>query len=88
MQVQTSFYQFGAIRNPELIGEIANNFGSQVCVVAIDANYEDGQWVANLNGGRVSTEEHMLEWHRRQKAGEPVNILTSMTHDGVKGVSE
>ena len=34
-----------ALRNPALIGEIARHFGSQVCVVAIDANWEDGRWL-------------------------------------------
>ena len=39
-----------ALRNPSLIEEIAKNFGSQVCVVAIDANYENGDWICYLNG--------------------------------------
>ena len=46
-----------ALRRPELINEIAKNFGSQVCVVAIDARQEEnGQWICYLNGGRIPTE--------------------------------
>ena len=51
-----------ALRNPSLIEEIAKNFGSQVCVVAIDANYENGDWLCYLNGGRIPTEKHLYQW--------------------------
>ena len=36
-----------AIRNPDLINQIAQHFGSQVCVVAIDANYEENDWICD-----------------------------------------
>ena len=42
-----------AIRRPELIDEIAGHFGSQVCVLAVDAKQTDGGWRCYLNGGRV-----------------------------------
>ena len=51
-----------ALRNPKLIEEIAKNFGSQVCVVAIDANFEMGDWICYLNGGRIPTEKHLFQW--------------------------
>ena len=52
-----------AIRRPELIDEIALNFGSQVCIVAIDAKLEaDGKWYCYLNGGRIRTDRTLLEW--------------------------
>ena len=74
-----------ALRNPELIGEIAGNFGSQVCVVAIDANYENGEWVCYLNGGRIPTERKLFEWAAEAESRGAGEILfTSMTHDGVK----
>ena len=38
-----------ALRNPKLIEEIAKNFGSQVCVVAIDANFENNDWICYFN---------------------------------------
>lgn len=74
-----------AIRNPKLIDEIASHFGSQVCVVAIDANQEDDDWICYLNGGRIPTNKHLFDWAREaadRGAGEI--LFTSMTHDGVK----
>ncbi|OUO54295.1 imidazole glycerol phosphate synthase subunit HisF [Parabacteroides sp. An277] len=74
-----------AIRNPKLIDEIASHFGSQVCVVAIDANQEDDDWICYLNGGRIPTDKHLFDWAREaadRGAGEI--LFTSMTHDGVK----
>ncbi len=74
-----------AIRNPELIGVIAENFGSQVCVVAIDANFENGKWVCYLNGGRVTTDKELFTWAKEAESRGAGEILfTSMTHDGVK----
>ena len=51
-----------ALRNPALIEEIAKNFGSQVCVVAIDANFENNDWLCYLNGGRVPTDKYLFQW--------------------------
>lgn len=44
-----------AIRNPQLIDDIARHFGSQVCVVAIDARQTPQGWKCYLNGGRLET---------------------------------
>lgn len=74
-----------ALRSPGLIDDIARRFGSQVCVCAIDARLEDGQWHCYLNGGRLRTERKLLEWAKEAKdrgAGEI--LFTSMNHDGVK----
>ena len=74
-----------AIRRPELIDEIANHFGSQVCVCAIDARLDNDGWHCYLNGGRVRTERGLLEWAKEacdRGAGEI--LFTSMDHDGVK----
>lgn len=74
-----------ALRNPNLIDEVASHFGSQVCVVAIDAKYDDGQWVCYINGGRIPTEHTLFDWAREvadRGAGEI--LFTSMNHDGVK----
>lgn len=74
-----------ALRNPKLIEEIARNFGNQVCVVAIDANFEDGDWRCYLNGGRIPTEKRLFEWAKEaQELGAGEILFTSMTHDGVK----
>ncbi|MBO4596572.1 MAG: imidazole glycerol phosphate synthase subunit HisF [Bacteroidaceae bacterium] len=74
-----------AIRRPELIDEIANSFGSQVCVVAIDAKLTEKGWKCYLNGGRLETERGLFEWAKEacdRGAGEI--LFTSMNHDGVK----
>ena len=74
-----------ALRNPKLIGEIARHFGSQVCVVAIDANQEGGDWICYLNGGRIPTDKHLFDWAKMAESEGAGEILfTSMTHDGVK----
>lgn len=74
-----------ALKNPHLIEEIANNFGSQVCVVAIDANFEENLWRCYLNGGRVSTDRELFSWAKEaQERGAGEILFTSMTHDGVK----
>ena len=53
-----------ALKNPGLIGEIAKNFGSQVCVVAIDANWEANGWRCYRSGGRVPTDKELFSWAR------------------------
>lgn len=75
-----------ALRHPELVDEIATHFGSQVCVVAIDARCDDnGLWTCYLNGGRLATERQLLEWaHEVQERGAGEILFTSMNHDGVK----
>lgn len=74
-----------ALRNPQLINEITGHFGSQVCVVAIDAKETAEGWMCYLNGGRIMTERNLFEWAREvcdRGAGEI--LFTSMDHDGVK----
>ena len=74
-----------AIKNPKLIDEIALNFGSQVCVAAIDAKQTDEGWRCFLNGGRVPTDRMLCEWaHEAQERGAGEILFTSMDHDGVK----
>lgn len=74
-----------AIRTPGLIEEIAKNFGSQVCVVAIDAQYEEGEWMCYLNGGRIPTGKKLFSWAKEaENLGAGEILFTSMSHDGVK----
>jgi cyclase len=74
-----------ALRNPQLIEEVAKHFGTQVCVVAIDARYEQGEWACYLNGGRVPTGKRLYQWAAEAEARGAGEILfTSMNHDGVK----
>ena len=74
-----------AIRRPDLINEIAENFGSQVCVVAIDADYIDNEWICYLNGGRIPTDKKLFSWAKEaENRGAGEILFTSMKHDGVK----
>ena len=74
-----------ALRNPHLIEEVANRFGSQVCVVAIDARLDLDGWHCYLKGGRERTERGLIEWaHEVQERGAGEILFTSMNHDGVK----
>ena len=74
-----------ALRNPHLIEEVANRFGSQVCVVAIDARLDPDGWHCYLKGGRERTERGLFEWaHEVQERGAGEILFTSMNHDGVK----
>lgn len=74
-----------AIRRPELINEITSRFGSQVCVVAIDARLDADGWNCYLKGGRERTERGLFEWaHEAQERGAGEILFTSMNHDGVK----
>ena len=75
-----------ALRTPQLINDIARNFGSQMCVLAIDAHREaDGRWRCYVNGGRKPTDRELLEWALEgQERGAGEILFTSMDHDGVK----
>lgn len=74
-----------AIRCPELIDEIATHFGSQVCVVAIDAKQTAQGWRCFLNGGRLETERDLFQWAKEaNERGAGEILFTSMDHDGVK----
>ncbi len=74
-----------AIRNPQLIDDIAKNFGSQVCVLAVDAKQTESGWKCFLNGGRIETDKELMTWTREaQERGAGEVLFTSMNHDGVK----
>ncbi|MEO1262128.1 MAG: imidazole glycerol phosphate synthase subunit HisF [Bacteroidota bacterium] len=74
-----------AVRNPQLINDLAVEFGSQCVVVAIDAKAEAGNWWVYLNGGRLRTENEALAWAREaEERGAGEILLTSMDHDGSK----
>ena len=74
-----------AIRRPELIDEIAKHFGSQVCVLAVDAKQTEKGWWCYLNGGRVETGKELFSWAKEaQERGAGEVLFTSMNHDGVK----
>jgi len=74
------------VKNPALINDIALNFGSQFCVVAIDAKLEEnGEWTVYINGGRIPTEKELFSWAREaEDRGAGEILFTSMNHDGTK----
>ena len=74
-----------AIRNPELIRQAADKFGSQCVVVAVDAKRRADGWGVFINGGRIDTGLDVLEWVRRcEHLGAGEILLTSMDADGTK----
>lgn len=75
-----------AVKNPELIREAADRFGSQCVVCAIDAKRrENGGWDVYLNGGRVNTGIDAVEWAKKAaELGAGEILLTSMDCDGTK----
>jgi cyclase len=75
-----------AFKNPQLIRDLANQFGSQCVVLAIDTKFEDGDWYVYLNGGRVKTDSKTIDWATEGVAlGAGEILLTSMNNDGTKG---
>lgn len=75
-----------AISRPQLISEIASKFGSQVCVCAIDARLENGQWLCYAKGGSQPTGLRLMDWAcEAQERGAGEILFTSMNNDGVKG---
>jgi cyclase len=74
-----------AVKNPELISEIANRFGSQCVVVAIDTGFVDNEWIVYVNGGRTPTSLKTVGWAlSAEKHGAGEILLTSMNTDGTK----
>ena len=73
------------VYRPELAREIAEEFGVQVLVVAIDARKIDGRWLVHTHGGTKPTDLDLFEWaERMQEMGAGEILFTSMDHDGTK----
>lgn len=74
-----------AVRNPQLINELAGRFGSQCVVLAIDTKFIEDEWYVFLNGGRIRTDIKTVEWAKQAVAlGAGEILLTSMNNDGTK----
>ncbi len=74
-----------AIRRPELIREISNQFGKQCVVVAVDIKMVGNDWFVFSNGGRVQTELRAVDFCNEIAAlGAGEILLTSMNNDGTK----
>jgi imidazole glycerol-phosphate synthase subunit HisF len=75
-----------AVERPELIGDLASEFGAQCVVVAIDARGRpDGTWEVTTHGGRTPTGLDAVTWAQAVEAlGAGEILLTSMDRDGTK----
>ena len=75
-----------AFKNPDLIALMAEEFGSQCVVLAIDTKKEaDGKWYVYLNGGRIKTDMTAYDWAKHAvDLGAGEILLTSMNNDGMK----
>lgn len=74
-----------AVKRPELVNELADKFGSQCVVVAIDAKQIDGNWKVHLAGGSIPTDIDLFEWAKEvEDRGAGEILFTSMDHDGTK----
>lgn len=74
-----------AVKHPELITAIAEQFGSQCVVVAVDTKFVYNEWIVYVNGGRIPTELKTMDWVKRaEQLGAGEILLTSMNHDGMK----
>ena len=74
-----------AVRNPQLIKDLSDGFGSQCTVVAVDAKQVGEDWVVHTHGGTKPTDILLYEWvQRAQDLGAGEILFTSMNHDGTK----
>ena len=74
-----------AVRNPQLINDLAKEFGNQFVVVAIDTRHVDGEDIVHTHGGKQPTEKRTLQWGiEATDRGAGEILLTSMDTDGVK----
>lgn len=74
-----------AVRNPELVAQAADQFGSQCVVVAVDVKKIDGSFHVVINGGRIDTGLEAVSWIKKVVSfGAGEILLTSMDTDGTK----
>lgn len=74
-----------AVRNPQLINELAQSFGRQFVVVAVDTRFVEGHNFVHLRGGRDKTMIQTEDWiSEAEDRGAGEILLTSMDHDGTK----
>ena len=72
-----------AVRDPSLVSRLAESFGSQCIVAAVDVKRVEERLTVMVNGGREATGLEAVEWSRRLEAmGAGEILLTSMDRDG------
>ena len=74
-----------AVKRPALIKELADKFGSQCVVLAVDAKLIEGKWMVHLVGGSQPTDIELFSWVKQAvELGAGEILFTSMDHDGTK----
>ncbi|MGZ8398596.1 MAG: imidazole glycerol phosphate synthase subunit HisF [Gemmatimonadales bacterium] len=74
-----------AVRDPSLVSRLAESFGNQCVVAAVDVKRVKGKLTVVVNGGREATEVEAVEWSRRlEDLGAGEILLTSMDRDGTQ----
>ncbi len=74
-----------AVNDPGLIKKLANKFGNQCIVLAIDTKFENNDWFVYANGGKLKTGIKTIDWAKQAVAhGAGEILLTSMNNDGTK----
>ncbi|CAL2082966.1 imidazole glycerol phosphate synthase subunit HisF [Tenacibaculum sp. 190524A02b] len=74
-----------AVKNPQLVIELKEQFGSQFVVVAIDTKFVNNQWKVFTKGGTHETELETVAWAKKvTELGAGEILLTSMNNDGTK----
>lgn len=74
-----------AVKNPQLINDLASKFGSQCIVVAIDAKQVNDEWLVHLVGGKEATGINLFDWAKEvAERGAGEILFTSMDNDGTK----
>ena len=74
-----------ALSNPALITTLANRYGSQAVVVAIDAKRDGDKYAVYVRSGQAATDRDAVEWARQAEAsGAGEILLTSIDRDGTK----
>ncbi|MBI5216681.1 MAG: imidazole glycerol phosphate synthase subunit HisF [Ignavibacteriae bacterium] len=74
-----------AVKRPELITEIAEQYGNQCVVVAIDTKFLNNEWIVFIHGGKTPTRLKTIDWAKQAEAsGAGEILLTSMNNDGTK----
>lgn len=72
-----------ALKNPQLITNIAQSYGNQCVVLAIDAKFQNGEWIVYSNGGTNQTDKELFSWaFKGVELGAGEILFTSMNHDG------
>lgn len=74
-----------AVKRPKLIKEVANKYGSQCLVLAVDTKFLDGVYKVYIHGGRTETDLNTISWiQEAEKLGTGEILLTSMNNDGTR----